>query len=553
MDSSPLVSVIIPFLNEESYLQEAIDSVFAQSYDTWELLLVDDGSDDASSRTALECARQNPGRVKYLEHEGHASKGLSASRNLGINHSTGGYLAFLDADDIWLSDKLADQVAILEAHPEAGMVYGRSLWWSGWDGTATREDQLYDLGVPAGTVLHPPSLLEPFFISQTAAIPNPSSIMLRRELVEKIGGFEERFRDLYEDQVFYSRVVLNSPVIASESCWDYYRQHPRSVTAIGNQEGREVVARLEFLEWLAEYLDSLGEARFWRATRKEIWSLRHPRWRSARQRLVVGTGSVPDSVLNLTRRVTPAGIRARFWSAIYGRDYVPPADLLRWGDLRRLTPLSREFGYDRGRPVDRYYIEEFLDSHRGDVRGRVLEIADDTYTRRFGGSAVSHSDVLTVAECDPSATIVADLTDAPNIPADSFDCVILTQTLQVVYDVRAVVRTLYRILKPGGVVLVTAPGISQISRYDMDRWGHYWSFTSLSLRRMFAEVFPEENVSWRSYGNVLAATAFLQGMAMEELKRSELEYTDPDYEVIIGIRARKSGDANTSARSIAQR
>lgn len=217
----------------------------------------------------------------------------------------------------------------------------------------------------------------------------------------------------------------------------------------------------------------------------------------------------------------------------------PPVGSVRFGDLRRLKPISRVFGFDRGLCIDRYYIENFLAKHAEDIRGHVLEIGDDTYTRRFGGDRVARSDVLHVQEGNPKATIVADLTCADSIPSDTFDCIIFTQTLQFIYDVRAAIRHLHRILKPSGVLLATFPGISQISRYDMDRWGDYWRFTTLSARRLFEEVFPPGNVTVRAYGNVLAAVAFLHGLSAEELRREELDYHDPDYELIITVRAVK--------------
>jgi SAM-dependent methyltransferase len=200
--------------------------------------------------------------------------------------------------------------------------------------------------------------------------------------------------------------------------------------------------------------------------------------------------------------------------------------------------MSRQFGFDRGRPVDRYYIEQFLAAHRADIQGRVLEVEDDSYTRRFGGSRVVSVDILHVSGSD-RATVVADLTQADHIPSASFDCIILTQTLQFVFDVVAALTTVERILRPGGVVLATLPGISQVSRYDMDRWGHFWSFTTESARRLFQRHFPASGVEVEAHGNVLAATAFLYGIASEELRERELEFTDADYQVVITVRAVK--------------
>ena len=209
------------------------------------------------------------------------------------------------------------------------------------------------------------------------------------------------------------------------------------------------------------------------------------------------------------------------------------------GSLRRLTPISRYFGGDRGLIIDHYYIERFLLTYASNIRGHVLEIGDDNYTRKFGGDRVTKSDVLHVMEGNPMATIVADLTCADHIPSDTFDCIIFTQTLQFIYDVRAAIRTLYRILKPGGVLLATCHGISQISRYDMDYWGEYWRFTTLSTRLLFEEVFPVENIEVRAHGNVLAAIAYLHGLAAEELTKQELDYHDPDFELIITVKAVK--------------
>jgi SAM-dependent methyltransferase len=217
----------------------------------------------------------------------------------------------------------------------------------------------------------------------------------------------------------------------------------------------------------------------------------------------------------------------------------PPVGLVRFGDLRRLQPISPYWGSERGLPIDRYYIERFLTTHSRDIGGQVMEIGDDTYTRMFGGDRVIQSHVLHVAESKSKVTIVGDLTNADHIPGNSFDCMILTQTLQTIYDVPAVVRTVHRILRPGGVVLVTMPGISKISRYDMDRWGYYWSFTTGSARRLFEIAFPADHVQVSAHGNVLAAIGFLHGLAKEELSEKELDYVDPDYELLICVRAVK--------------
>jgi SAM-dependent methyltransferase len=213
---------------------------------------------------------------------------------------------------------------------------------------------------------------------------------------------------------------------------------------------------------------------------------------------------------------------------------------VRWGSVRRIMPISSVFGLDRGQPIDRYYIEDFLQRHSDDIRGRVLEIGDSDYTRKFGGDRVTRFDVLHAVSGNPQATIVGDLATGEGIPGNVFDCMILTQTFLFIYDVRAAVVNAYRALKTGGILLATFPGISQISRYDMDRWGDYWRFTDCSARRLFGDVFGLENVKVETFGNVLAACAFLHGLASHELKQKELDYHDPDYQLLITVRAVKS-------------
>jgi len=217
----------------------------------------------------------------------------------------------------------------------------------------------------------------------------------------------------------------------------------------------------------------------------------------------------------------------------------PPVGWVRFGSLRRLKPISRVFGSDRGLAICHYYIHNFLSQNASDVKGRVLEIGDDSYTRRFGGKRVTRSDVLHIAEGNPLATIVADLTRADDIPSDSFDCIICTQTLQCIYDVRAATKSLYRILRPGGVLLASFSGISPISRYDMDRWGEHWRFTTASVQSLLKEFWPPDCITVTAHGNVLVAVAYLHGLASDDLRRSELDFLDPDFQVIITARAQK--------------
>jgi Methyltransferase domain len=210
------------------------------------------------------------------------------------------------------------------------------------------------------------------------------------------------------------------------------------------------------------------------------------------------------------------------------------------GTLRRLSPLSDSWGFDRGTPVDRYYIERFLEQHRQDIRGRVLEIRDSTYTNRFGTEVVQ-SDVLDLNPSNAHATIIADLTAAEAVPANLFDCFILTQTLQFIYDTPSAIAHAFRMLRPGGVLLATVPSVSRLA----PRYGpatEYWRFTPASCKALFGEVFGADQIVIQAHGNVLSAMAFLIGMAQEELSPTELETNDPYFPLVIAIRAVKPSE-----------
>lgn len=209
-----------------------------------------------------------------------------------------------------------------------------------------------------------------------------------------------------------------------------------------------------------------------------------------------------------------------------------------WFNLRNLKPISRKFGFDRGTPIDRIYIEDFLYKNQQSITGTVCEIADNTYCLKYGHD-VQKYEILHYTEDNKRATIVGDLTNKDTLPQVHVDCFILTQTLNFIYDVKAAIEGLYYILADQGVALVTVAGICQISRYDMDRWGDYWRFTDLSIKKLFDEVFGSENVEIETYGNVLTATAFLQGLSAEELTQEELFYKDIDYQLTITIKAKK--------------
>lgn len=557
MSSKPLVSGIIIFRNAQKFIEEAIQSVFAQTYDNWELLLVDDGSTDGSTEIAQRYAEKYPEKVCYLEHENHQNLGMSAARNLGVANAKGEYIAFLDADAVWLPHKLQQQVAILESIPQAAMLYGRTLWWYSWTGQPedVQQDCLTDIGVEHNTLVQPPNLIA-LFLEKEDTVASISSVLICRKVFDKLGGFEDSFRDMYADMVFYTQVLLHFPVFVSGQCWDRYRQHKdNSYSVAKNTEkfkfSRPNRAREIFLKWVEGYLYQ-HSARYtdaWDVLQQQLFPYNYPQryeMIERSQHLLRQIKGVGQRIGQLTLPGFHNWLRFQQHKRRFDRqrhNYISQVGWVRFGDLRRVTPIEPDFGWKRGKPIDRYYIEKFLASHADDIQGRVLEMGDNYYTSEFGGDRVTKSDVMQVID-GPQVDIVADLTDCSEdqIPSNTYDCIILTQTLPFIYDVRAAMKTLYRILKPGGVLLTTFAGISQISPEDVELWGEYWRFTKISSQLLFEEFFPPQHLTVKAYGNVFTAITFLHGFATEELRQSELDYHDPNYEVLVTVRAVKPND-----------
>ncbi|MBD1918179.1 MULTISPECIES: glycosyltransferase family A protein [Cyanophyceae] len=279
MKNNNLVSVVIIFFNGEAFLEEAIASVFAQTYKAWELILVDDGSTDGSTAIAKLYAQQYPEQVRYLEHEGHQNRGMSATRNLGIYHAKGDYIGFLDADDIWLPHKLEQQTELFNRYPEAGMVYGRAQIWHSWSALAgdKNKDYFYDLGVCSNSLVQPPLLFKQL-LKNKHQTPTPSNALMRRDVFDQVGLFEEIFRSMYEDQVFFSKIALSQPVYIADQCWSRYRQHPQSCST-ANEKASYFKTRQPFLVWLEHYLTTQPslETEVLRVFQRELWQCHHPR------------------------------------------------------------------------------------------------------------------------------------------------------------------------------------------------------------------------------------------------------------------------------------
>jgi len=327
-----LVSTIIIFLNAEKFIQEAIESVVTQTYQNWELILVDDGSADASSDLAKAYTRRYPKRLRYLEHPGHENRGKAASRNLGIQNSKGEFIAFLDADDVWLPKKLEEQVELLNSHPNVEVLYGNTIYWHSWTRKPRDENRDYipDLGITPCTIIEPPELLSRFLRGK-AAIPCTCSIIVRRDLATEIRGFETGvvgINNVYEDQAFYAKLCLQASIYVTEHCWDKYRQHPDSSMTTALTTGQEFVARRGYLTWLVGYLLELNitDHELWIALRKELWRNRHyhyPLASGMTQKLDAFVGWIKKWILRFEESIMPKAFSDWFWSRGQKTRYSP--------------------------------------------------------------------------------------------------------------------------------------------------------------------------------------------------------------------------------------
>ena len=282
MSAKLIFSVIIIFYNAEPFIREAINSVLDQTEESWELLLVNDGSTDNSVSIAREYADRIPEKVRCFEHPDGRNHGMSATRNLGIRNSHGQWIAFLDADDIWLPVKLAEQKALSLSHAEAGLLYGSPLYWYSWSTELSQsKDFQPGLSVPSDTLVYPPNLMLRSYPLGKGPAPSMSDLIVRRAVVDQVGGFEESFSSvyqLYEDQAFLAKIYLMTPAFVSGRCWSYYRQSLTSCSAITSASGAYLDIRRFFLEYLERYLHTCQthDPLVWRAVQRAFLPYRHP-------------------------------------------------------------------------------------------------------------------------------------------------------------------------------------------------------------------------------------------------------------------------------------
>ena len=533
--SVPLVSFIIPSYNYGRYLKDAVNSVRMQEYPATEIIVVDDGSTDDTQEVLKE--------IDGIKNIYQKNQGLSAALNTGIKNSSGDFLVFLDADDWILPESIKTNAGYLRENNELAFV-------SGAYERVIIESRRTTEGYKEVSANHYLQMLKGNYIGMH------STVMYRRWVFDEF-LFDVNLRAC-EDYDLFLNVTRKFPVLHHAQKIAAYRIHTANMS--GNspmmlstalQVLERQVKNLSTPEEKAAYKD--GQTFWTNYYCNEIYT-----------ELLSNKSSKPAEAFSVLMRYRPklamkymlqknAGVKSfiksnlpasgKRWLNRVGiiKSLTPSVGAVKAGDFDRLSPFSTEFGYDRGGPVDRYYIENFLEKQSGSIKGRGLEIGDNEYSLLYGGSKLTQSDIFHIDASNKKATIIGDLSDAPHLPDNAFDCIILTQTLHLIYDFKGALDTCHRMLKPGGVLLLTSPGITPI---DLGEWSNtwYWSFTGNALQRMVSEAFPSGSVEVETFGNVYAASTYLYGMGISEVPKDKLDHSDPQFQVIITVKAVKGAN-----------
>lgn len=513
MNSKPLISIVLPTRNRAHLLPGSIDSCLGQTYDNWELIIVNDAStDDTEAVAQAYCAKD--ARIRYVVSDGKHR--LPGALNRGFESASGDLYTWTSDDNYFEPFALEAFVREFILRPEVDFLYSDEV---------LIDDEGRELG--RHTKLPPDFLIEVCVVG--------GSFMYRKRVRDAIGLYDVNLF-LAEDYDYWLRIYLRGFKIGQiKRCLYRYRKHANALGGLQAEQANRMAEKvrnrhlskkklfflrlkrkLKILSGSVELPDRTNDA-------KDPYSAQTTRGSKFKRlaRWILHKFTTNSQRLNFSRRLQ------RLTRPVF------------WGNFRRLQPFSDNFGYSRGRLLDRYYIELFLDQHREKIRGSVLEIADNNYTLQFGGPRVEESSILHVDNKNPKATIVGDLSQASTLPECQFDCIILTQTLQFIYAHQQAVENLHSLLKPGGWLLLTTHGLSRTSPNDANQWGEYWRFTSTSLRKLIATYFSEDKVDVKAHGNVLVAASFLMGLSVEDLSEGELSYQDPNYEVIVTCAAQK--------------
>ncbi|MBE0581682.1 glycosyltransferase [Devosia sp.] len=519
------VSVVVTTYNHARYLGEALDSILAQTRPADEIIVVDDGSTDHPETVVAKFAG-----VSIIQQ---ANQGLSAARNAGLAIAKSRHVLFLDADDRLTGIALETLLRRFERQPACGLVYGAYRLFG------TNPDWQRDCALrPVGR--------DPYrtLLSQNC-IGMHGTVLYRRDALVGIGGFDTAL-PACEDYDVYLRIAKDYPIACGSEIVAEYRQHTDNMSSdtvrmlraarrvldkqsaiAGTSPAWDAARRRGQARWFDYYGSvQLGQLKSALQTRRHIG-------KALRQTIALLLAS-PARAIRLCLSRVGRGVRRRLGRQTRLRRFAGLKSAAAIGTHR----ISTEFGYDRGKPLDRYYIEDFLARNAELIRGTVLEIGDTAYTRQFGGDRVTSAEAFHRFEGQAGVTYVGDLSGAHNLPDDSFDCIVLTQTLHLIFDMPTAIATIWKALRPGGSVLITVPWLSPI---DQGEWGRswYWAISPAGLQKLLETWFDVADIAVDSYGNALSASAFLYGLAEHEMHPDDLDVDDPYCPVLVAASARK--------------
>ena len=526
--ASPAISLIVMAIGPERVVARAIDTAIRQTAPSIELIVVHDRDDDAA---LVRLSGYLDGRPAALVPARGMSPG--AARNAGVRRSTCGCLLVIDGSEALEPEHASRALQALETEPEAAFAAasGGALFGIVSTSSPDQERPSTGLGASPSTALgtSPSTALgtspsTPPRIDASSLVGGAWSVgpaVIRRRVFDETGGFDETLPALVDWDFLLCLIDAGKTGLRISG--------PGSRYADDDVRLRESLAAQHYLPAMRrifarhqptfEGLMRVALVERDRAV-KALWD--HERaLLTRREATLANLNSTLDQISDIRPELARHGLRT-----------------LDFSDLRRTSPVSRNWGSERGRPVDRHYIHRFLTDHAGDVRGQVLEMLDAELTTTYGGDRVERSDILDIDPGNARATVIADLRVAEQLPAEAYDCFILTQTLHLIDDMQAALRTAYRLLKPGGVLLVTLPCASMVA-VEYGPKGDHWRVTEAGARALFERVFHPADLSIRAHGNVLTIAAFLYGLCCDDLDPGEFAVDDPAYPLLITVRAQK--------------
>ena len=523
------VALVIPCYQQAHFLGTAIESALRQTHKFDEIIVVDDGSTDDPASVVSGF----PG-VRLIRRE---NGGLSAARNTGLFAATSEFIVFLDSDDLLTDQAVEHGLKTHQRNPGMAFVYGA---YQMVDADLVETTGLVYTPAPQDTYK---AFLENNCVGMCA------TVMYRRVIFDQVGPFDEDLRRC-EDHEIYLRITRTHPIASHGNLTALYRRHDaamsvdygvmlKAVLHVNDMQRPQTQADPDLeaarqrgrAHWHTHFaIEAMGGLRS--TFRQHRFS--KETFAKARDVLRFGRRCGYWRLLWVTLKALPRQLRKRAPKVV---GMIRKANL---GDLDTVKPKSTIFGFDRGTPVDRRYIAAVMTRHADAIKGRALEVMNDGYCREFGADRITQQDILNLDPA-PQATIVGDICDPDLLPDAAFDCIVFTQTLHLIYDFRAALRHIHAALKPGGVLIMTVPGITPLEQgANGQMWN--WSFTPTSVRRLIDEIFGPGAII-DTYGNVYAATAYLHGLAVEEIDAAKLDHQDPAYPMIIGVAATKTAGA----------